>query len=542
MTGDNPHGISKHSLQFFSGTFISRLSGGMRDIAMAFCFGAHPAIAALLVAFRFSNIFRRLFGEATTTTVFAPHFETHRKEEKKKGAIFFRDLFFSIALTLFLLVLIGELTFYLLMNLTYFSSEALQIIRLTSLMFPGLFFVCLYGVGGALLQCEKRFFLPAVAPLAFNVLWIVGIALFWKQKGSVAAQGIAVAICFAFFAQWALTVPASFRYLRSHLTLKQIFKPTLFSPAMRLVVRPFFFAIIGVSAVQLNSTIDAIFARFASLEGPAHLWYAIRLQQVPLALFGVAIASALLPPLSRAMEAGDLDRYKSLVRFALKRGFALVFPCAVGLIVLGPSGVNLLYGHGHFSQEATYETILCLWGYGMGLVPMIFILILAPAFYAKKEVVIPMKASVISVAFNIGLNALLIFGLRWGAYSVAVATSVSAFLNLYLLYLALSKKVTPLFGQKTSTLFWKIAICALSAGFVTLLIGYFFGGDLTLNILLGEKNLYFARAFPKQILLFSTLFFTYGLLFFAYAKMLKVQEILDLLPFTKRKKRIDEVT
>ena len=509
------------------------MSGGVRDLAMAFCFGAHPAIAALLVAFRFSNVFRRLFGEATTTTVFAPHFETSRKEDNRTGALFFRDLFFSIALTLLLLVLIGEVAFSFLLNLSYFSSEALQIIRLTRVMFPGLFFVCLYGLGGALLQCEKRFFLPAIAPLAFNVLWIVGIALFWKQSGGAAAQGLAIAIALAFFAQWALTLPASFKYLRAHLTLKEIFKPTLFSLSIRRVIRPFLFAIIGVSAVQLNSTIDAVFARFASLEGPAHLWYAIRLQQVPLSLFGIAIASALLPPLSRVLESGDFDRYKTLVRFALRRGFALVFPCAVALIILGPSGVNLLYGHGHFSQDATYQTILCLWGYALGLIPMIFVLILAPAFYAKKEVMIPMRASLISVACNIALNAFLIFGLGWGAYSIAMATSFSAFLNLYFLYHSLSKKVTPLFEKKTCMLFSKVVVCALAAGGVTLLIGYFFAGDLTLSVLLKEQNLHFTRAVPKQILLFTTLLLTYGLLFFSFVKMLKVQEILDLVSCRK---------
>lgn len=534
MTQESSKAVSKHAWHFFSGTLISRLSGGVRDVAMAICFGAHPAIAALLVAFRFSNIFRRLFGEATTTTVFAPHFETSRKETERQGALFFRDLFVSIALTLLLIVLLGEVALTYLMHLPTFSPEALEILHLTRWMFPGLFFICLYGASGALLQCERRFFLPAIAPVAFNLLWIGGIALLWKEEGSAAAQGLALAITLAFCAQWALTAPASYHYLRAHLTLREIVTPRPFSLPIRRIVRPFLFAIIGVSAVQINTAADALFARYASLEGPAHLWYAIRLQQVPLSLFGLAIAGALLPPLSRAMEAGDLDTYRSLVRFALRRGFALVFPCAVALIALGPSGINLLYGHGHFTQEATYHTILSLWGYALGLIPMIFVLILAPAFYAKKEVLIPMRASLLSVACNILLNALFICVLGWGAYSVAIATSLSAFLNLYLLHSALVQKVSPLFGRETLLQFRKVAACTLIAATTTILLGSFLAGDSTLSILLGKYTLNFPRELPKQLLLFTTLFFSYSLLFLICARIQNVQEILELLPIRRK--------
>ena len=153
----------------------------------------------------------------------------------------------------------------------------------------------------------------------------------------------------------------------------------------------------------------------ASLEGPAFLWYAIRIEQLPLALFGIALSSALLPPLSRALKNLNMDHYLKLLRFAFARSFSLIFPCTLGIFVLGIAGINLLYGHGDFSNEATYQTTLCLWGYGLGLVPAVFVLLLAPAFYAHKEFRTPMLGSVISVVINVLLSSFFVFGLHLGA-------------------------------------------------------------------------------------------------------------------------------
>ena len=164
--------------------------------------------------------------------------------------------------------------------------------------------------------------------------------------------------------------------------------------------------------MQINSALDAVFARYASLEGPAYLWYAIRIEQLPLALFGIAFSTALLPSLSRALKAGNTPQYLSLLQFCFRKCYSLIFPCCLGVFVLGGVGVNLLFGRGGFTGESTHQTILCLWGYGIGLVPAAFVLLMAPAFYATREYKIPMKGAVISVGINLALSTLFVFLFR----------------------------------------------------------------------------------------------------------------------------------
>ena len=149
-------GVSKGARLFFSGTFISRISGLGRDVSMAFCFGAHPALAAFMVAFRFANLFRRIVGESTVSAGFVPYFESMRYEDPAKAATFFRDTFFSLLCLVGGLVVVSGLLLGGLLPLHIFSVSYQQVVFLTCLMLPGLIFICLYALSSALLQCQKR--------------------------------------------------------------------------------------------------------------------------------------------------------------------------------------------------------------------------------------------------------------------------------------------------------------------------------------------------------------------------------------------------
>jgi putative peptidoglycan lipid II flippase len=292
---------------------------------------------------------------------------------------------------------------------------------------------------------------------------------------------------------------------------------------------------IGISAVQVNSTLDALFARAASLEGPAYLWYAIRIEQIPLALFGIALSSALLPPLARALKEGSYDHYLNLLRFALRKGFSLIFPCSCALFVLGVSGINLLYGHGHFTSEAVYQTTLCLWGYGLGLLPSVFVLFLAPAFYADKQFAIPMKGSLFSVGFHLCLTSLFVFGFHWGAFSIALATSLSAWGNYLYLSHHLSKKVgQPLRDVSVSSSFTKTTWSTLVATGGTLLTGIFFVEDPTLSILFSSVEPLFSRDIQLQLMQFVALSGVFVILFFASARLFQAEDALELIGIKKK--------
>lgn len=485
MSQDNKQLVSKSALRFLSGTFLSRCSGLVRDLSMAFCFGSHPTVAAFMVAFRLSNLFRRLFGEGALPASFVPHYETLRGESPEKGAQFFRDLFFSLALFLLILIAVMEGGLFFL----YKRGVGTDIVFLTMLMLPGTLFICLYGLSSALLQCDKKFFLSAVAPVAFNGVWIAAV---WGIKDLAPTQAmivLALAVVVAFAAQWLVTMRGNWKPLFTGGGVE------LFSPHIRQTVKSLFLTIVGVGAFQINGALDSIFARYASLEGPAYLWYAIRLEQVPLALFGIALSSALLPPLSRSIQAGDKEKHRELLAYGLQKSFQFIMPCAVGLFILACSGINLLYGRGDFSQLATLETVKCLWGYGLGLVPAAFVILLAPSFYAQKDYHTPARVALYTVFVNIALNALFVFGLKWGACSVAVATAIASFVNLWLLW----RQSAP----ENSLNIRRVSGVCVSAGAITLSVAYLLG-DPTWSLILGNE-VTFTRHLGEQMLQFGCL-------------------------------------
>ncbi len=530
MSLDSPKSVSRSTFAFLSGTFLSRVTGLGRDMTMAIVFGSNPAIAAFMVAFRFANLIRRLFGEGPLASGFIPYFEHLRAESSQKAAAFFRDLFFS--LTFFLIFLIAGLEGILFSILKWgdLQPQNGQILYLTALMLPGILFICLFGLSSALLQCERKFFLTGFAPVAFNLVWIAAVLFLKDQDPSLAVLPLSLAIILAFFMQWIMLAPRCASQVMKSLTWRQCLSPQLFSGDLCKMVKPLFFGMMGIGAVQINSTLDAIFARYASLEGPAYLWYAIRIQQLPLALFGIALSAALLPPLSRALKNASQGDYLKLLRFGLRRSFSLIFPCSLGIFALGFAGINLLYGHGDFTLNATYQTVICLWGYGLGLLPAVFILLLAPAFYANQEFQRPMWGSVISVILNSILTSVFVFALGWGAFSIAIATSLSAWFNYFYLSYYLSRKVgEPLFDLAVFSSFFKTSICGLIAMIATLLVGKFFVDDPTLLIFSGKEAVAFSREIKMQLMQFAALSGTFVLIFFSYAWMLNAKDVLELI-------------
>jgi putative peptidoglycan lipid II flippase len=527
---DTPRTVARSSFSFLSGTFLSRITGLGRDSVMAAAFGSHPAIAAFMVAFRFANLIRRLFGEGPLSSGFIPHYEQLRAVSLEKGSQFFRDLFFS--LSVFLILVIGGLEIILagILNWGNLQPDNAQILYLMMLMMPGILFICLFGLSSGLLQCERRFFLTGFAPAAFNVIWIAAAFFLKDQDPSVAVVPLSLAIIVAFFMQWMMLAPQTFKSLKQVLSLKECFAPRLFSFELRQIVKPLLLGIFGVSAVQINTALDAVFARCASLEGPAYLWYAIRVQQLPLALFGIALSAALLPPLSRALREGAHEQYLRLLRFAFRRSFSLIFPCSLAIFVLGVAGINLLYGHGDFSMLATYETTICLWGYSLGLLPAVFVLLLVPAFFADKDFKIPMIASVMSVIVNVILSAVFVFVFSWGAFSIAIATSFAAWFNYLFLAQRLSKKIgQPILDKQVTLSFFKTGISALIATAATAAVGKFLLGDPTMNILIGQQESMFERQFSMQMMQFIALGGTYAIVFFSYARMFNAEDVLELI-------------
>lgn len=455
---DTTHTILHSAKRFFSGTLLSRFTGLGRDVALAFAFGADSALAAFLVAFRFAHLLRRLLGEGAFQTAFIPAFEGLRHESSQRAARFFVDLYG--ALTLLLITIIGFCLAGGSLLLWYgdVNQANAEIISLTLLMLPSLLFICLFGLNASLLQCEKYYFLPAFAPTAFNLFWILGALSLKGLSAEAAMPKLALFINAACFSQWIVTAPTTWRLVKN-LGINDLWRHLHpMAKDLSKLSGPLVLGMLGVGASQINNAMDAVFARYASLEGPAYLWYAIRIQQLPLGLIGIALSGALLPALSRAIKSDDsnaishsdkpvletqpLKNFRHLLNSTLKNCFLLMIPMTIGMFIFGKIGIQVIYGHGDFSSADVTSTTYCLWGYALGLIPMALVLILAPGFYAQKNYSIPMKASVASMIFNVALNAWFVFGLNWGPASVAIATSLSAWLNYFWLAIAMRKQIS----------------------------------------------------------------------------------------------------
>lgn len=527
-TCDSLPSVASSANRFFSGTLISRVMGLGREVVMAAAFGTLPAVAAFWMAFRFAHLLRRLFGEGALHAAFVPHFEALRKEDPEKAAGFFQDLSMGLTLTLLVIVVIMECVLGATLLYGGVGSTASEVITLTMLLLPALIFICLYALNSSFLNCEKTYFVPSVAPAVLNFIWIITVIALWKLAPKEALEYLAMILVFAFAAQWLMTLPQVYRFLPKALLKKQKWQ----GREILLLVAPFCLAMVGVAATQINSALDVIFARLADSEGPALLWYAIRLQQFPLALFGVGLCGALLPPIARAIQNQDKPQYSKLLNFSFRRSFALMIPASFAIVALGFASVNLIYGRGLFSEIATTKTAICLWAYGAALLPMTLVLILAASFYAQKNYRIPTIVSLLTVFLNVVLNALFVFYFDLGAISVACATTIASCINAALLLFFLFKKQSELPSLRSLTAsFAKITLSSCLALGVTIIFSHYLFFDNTLSLMMRLP----LAPFPRHILPQLTIFFSSAALFvttlFTTAFLLKAHDLLNLIPF-----------
>lgn len=432
--------ITKSAFSFLTGTFLSRIMGFVRDFSMAYCFGTEASIAAFLVAYRFSSLLRRLFGEGALLNGFVPQFESYRKENNEKAVLFFRDLFGLITVILCFLIIFLEGMLWAGKSFIPFSESNQEIILLTMYMLPGLLFICLYSLFCGVMHCQKKFFLTGFAPIGFNIIWILTV---WIIRDYPAKEGVIIlsqALSLAFFVQWMFVVPSVLHYCKKVIPFYDFFKFNIFSKELYTLLWSISLTILGVAAGQINSALDILFARYASLEGPAYLSFAIHLQQLPLALFGISIASACLPALSRAFQSKDLVSFEHIIQSSLSKVTLILFPCTIGIEVLGKSAINFLYGHGEFTPESVIQTSKCLEGYGLGLLPMAYVLILTQVFFSQKNYKIPTYCSLAAILVNLLFNALFVCVFHWGPVSLAYSTTLSACFNMGILAKVIEKK------------------------------------------------------------------------------------------------------
>ncbi|MEM8727582.1 MAG: lipid II flippase MurJ [Chlamydiota bacterium] len=362
-----------------------------------------------------------------------PQFEGLRNRNPEEAYTFFRKLLLVIGGSTLSIIAIGEIVIWGILRL--WSEENQKILVLTKWMLPGLFFIALYGLNVSFLQCHGRFFVSSIAPFSCNMMWIIGALTLKNLPTERAIFGLARFVLVGFVIQWMIT---AFR-MRSQMGSKKWLMNDLFHPEVRRLAKAFGLGALGVGAMQMNSFLDAIFARYAHVSGPAYLWYASRLQQLALAIFGIATVNVLIPVLSRAIKGEEIKRAKGIFSFGCRRLILIMIPMTFAVCILGFSAIDLVFGRGSFTPYAVAQTTGCLTAYAPGLLPSTLVMYYSAVLYAKGNFKTPALFSAMTVGMNIVLNTLFVFGLGLGVISTALTTTVGAWCNFIALQSTLKK-------------------------------------------------------------------------------------------------------
>jgi putative peptidoglycan lipid II flippase len=418
-------------------TLLSRLFGFLRDVLFAAILGAGPAADAFFVAFKFPNLFRRLFAEGAFAAAFVPMFSGLLTTEGEKPARrFAEDAFATLLATLVVFVCIVEIIMpWAMMAIAPgFRADGAKFalaIELTRITLPYLLFISLVALMGAVLNAYDKFAAAASAPIVLNLV-LIAAALGWQILGNSPARGLAWGIAIAGVMQFAWVGIALARH-GFHIRLRL---PRL-TPGVKRLLRLMLPVAFGAGIYQINVLVDVVIGSFLPSGAISYLYYADRINQLPLGVIGIAVATALLPLMSRQIRAGaEVDALTSQNR-AVEFAMLLTLPAAFAIIVAAGPIIAGLFGRGLFGTSAQEATALALAAYAIGLPAYVLVKILATAFFAREDTATPVKIGVVALVVNVVFNLLLMGPLAH--VGIALATSISAWVNVGLLAWMLSK-------------------------------------------------------------------------------------------------------
>ncbi|GMR05053.1 MAG: murein biosynthesis integral membrane protein MurJ [Thermodesulfobacteriota bacterium] len=454
-------------------TILSRILGYLRDVTIAYFFGAGLLSDAFFVAFRISNLLRRLVGEGALTSSFIPVF-TEERMKRSEGDT--RDLVSSL-FTLFAIILIVTSLLGILFSpwLVSFLSPGFLAepekysltVSLTRLMFPYIFFIGLMALGMGVLNTLKHFAAPAFAPVFFNLAIIVSIlalAPFLEKPVYALAVGVLVGGALQFL----ILVP----FLRKYgFSLKPLF--FFRDPAIRKIFALMGPAAFGVGIYQLNIFVTLWFASRLSEGSVSYLYYAGRLMELPLGIFAVSVSTAVLPSLAEYAALKEWVNFKKSLSFALRLVIFVTVPATVGLLILSLPIIDVLFTHGEFTSKAASATSLALYYYAPGLVPVALYRILTSVFYSMKDTVTPVITAFCSFLVNIIMCLLLVGPLQHAG--LALATTIAATFNMVLLFIILKRRLGRFDGRFILGSAVKNILAALAMGVLIYLILIFTG-------------------------------------------------------------------
>lgn len=463
----------------------SRVLGLVREQVFAGMFGAGFAYDAFVVAFRIPNLLRDLFGEGALSAAFVTVFSAYETNRSKEDTWRLASNVLTFLLVLLsLLTLLGiffaeEIVAVLAPDFDLIPGKTTLTVQLTRIMLPFLVVISLSAVIMGILNTKGRFFVPAFASSFFNLGSLIGgvsLAFILPRYGQPAIVGMAIGTLIGGLAQLGIQLPTlvktGFRY-------RPVFN--LRDPGLIQILKLMIPATIGLSATQINIFISTNFAASCAEGSVSWLYYAFRLVQLPIGVFGVALSIAMLPVLAKQAAQKDIPAMKGTMVSSLTMVFALTLPATAGLIILSQPIIRLIFEHGAFTPTDTVATAQTLSLYAVGLFAYSANKVLVPAFYALDKTQYPVIASFLAIVCNIVIINLTID--RFQHLAIALSTSCIMLINFLFLMAVLYRK---LHGYSLSYLFRglaKIAVATLALATMLFLTRPLLAGWLNGNTL-----------------------------------------------------------
>jgi putative peptidoglycan lipid II flippase len=444
--------------QIASLTAISRVFGFVRDMAYSHFFGASALLDAWTIAFKIPNLARRLFGEGAASASFIPVYsqELHSNPAQAK------QLVNTVVTVLFVLlaaiILIGQLGIWSYYKFFSLTSETKLILSLTSVMLPYMLLVCIVAILAGILNVHKHFAAPAAAPIVLNIFIICSIPLTgWVFKLQAREQLflVAVAVLFAGLTQIAIQIPP---LRNSGVSIRPAWQTQ--SEAFRKIIILMGPMILGLTATQINTLADDLIAWWFSGSAEkgaffillshkiayplqrgsvSHLYYAQRLYQLPLGIFGISLATAIFPMMSSLSAKKDFAGLAKTVSEGLHTCLFIAIPAAIGLIAIARPLISLAFQHGRFGANDTDMVTWTLLFYALGLCGYFAQQVVTRALYSMQDSKTPMTSALIAVVANVVLNLTLIW--PFGTGGLAAATALCSYLQVVILVAVLRRRL-----------------------------------------------------------------------------------------------------
>ena len=454
---------------------MSRVTGLVRESVMARLFGAGLIYDAFMLGFRIPNLTRDLFAEGALSSAFVPTFTEYLAVRSKEEAARLANLVATAiiivvgGLCALGMIFAPALVHLLAPGFSEVPGKFELAVRMTRIMFPFLLLVALAAQAMGVLNASNRFGVPAMASTFFNIGSVgFGIAIGFGLGPAVhlsRIEGMAIGVVLGGALQLVWQVPS----LHS---LGFRFRPMLHwsDPGLVRIMRLMVPAILGNAAVQINVMVNTNFA--STIHDPVRgfdgavswLSYAFRFMQLPLGLFGVAMASATLPSISRSAAAGQMDEFRRTLSKSLGMVFLLTVPSSVGLFVLGKSIIGAIYQGGKFQLYDTQQTAIALSCYSIGLAGYAALKVLNPAFYALGDARTPMIVSLVSIGINYFTAFVMIRVAKFGPAGLATSTSVVALFGFIALFAILRNRIGGVHGRELAAGIGKVALASAVMG------------------------------------------------------------------------------